>query len=251
MYRLCQGTLKLKPKETEVPVKVASEPSSTATAHSAQQPTVSPRWRQFMKWSAYAGMGFPVIFVLLFTLAGLLRPGYSAVGQAVSDLGVGSMAWLVDVPLVILGLVVIALAIGFFRATRTILGPVWQWISAITIALPGIGYVAAGIFTEAPSSLLVHWLVGAMLGLDFPIITFLVVGLILLPHPKWHRYAIYSLIASAATVGLVVFVEMAFSPGSPLSGFIIAGLAERVDLVEILAWYVVMGWQLLRGLTET
>ncbi len=43
-----------------------------------------------------------------------------------------------------------------------------------------------------------------------------------------------------------LLVVLAFAPGSPLITFHIAGLAERLLLVEILAWYVVMGWRLFR-----
>jgi len=45
-------------------------------------------------WLVVAGVLGPFLFVLLFTAAGLLRPGYSAVRQPVSDLGVGPNAWL-------------------------------------------------------------------------------------------------------------------------------------------------------------
>ena len=221
-----------------------------AIEHSAARRTKEPiggqRWGQFIKLSGLAATVWPVLFVLLFTLAGFLRPGYSAVSQAVSDLGVGPMAWLLNVPAVILGLVMIALAIGFFQATRPILSRAWRWTAAILIALPGFGYVVGGIFTEDPATLLVHWVVGAMLGLYFPVITFFVVGLLLLTH-RVRGYGIYSLIAAVTTIAAIVVTSLAFAPGSALYGLQVAGLAERVDLVVILSWYVVIGWRLFRA----
>lgn len=200
---------------------------------------------QFVKWSGFGGVVGPIQFLLLFTVAGFLRPGYSAVSQAVSDLGVGPMAWLLNVPAVILGIVMIALAVGFFQSMRPILSPAWRWTSAILVALPGFGFVVAGIFTEDPSTVLIHWVVGAILGLYFPVVTFFVVGLLLLPH-RVRGYGIYSLIAAVATIAAIVLTSLAFAPGSALFALQVAGLAERVDLVVILAWYVVMGWRLFR-----
>jgi hypothetical membrane protein len=210
----------------------------------SQTPVGSRRWDQFVKWSGIAAMVYPFLFVLVFTVAGLLRPGYSPISQAVSDLGVGSMAWLLNVPVVILGLVMIALAVGFFQATRPSTSPASRWTCATLVALPGLGYIAAGIFTEDPSTVLIHWLVGATLGLYFPVVTFVILGMTLVPHREWRWYGIYSLVVGVATVAAIVFVQQAFTPGSALFSFHVAGLAERVDLVVILAWYVVFGWGL-------
>ncbi len=222
--------------------------ANLALASSSQLETGHGLYR-FLKWSGLAAMVYPALFVLVFTVAGLLRPGYSSISQAVSDLGVGPMAWLLNGPIVILGLVMIALAVGFFQAARSILSPLARWTCATLIALPGFGYGAAGFFTEAPSTLLIHWLVAAPLGLYFPVVTFVIVGLALVSHREWQRYGIYSFIVAAVTVAAIVFMQQAFTPGSALFGLHIAGLVERVDLVVILAWYVVIGWWLFRSAT--
>lgn len=211
-------------------------------ASSRQSSNQTARWLAFI-----GGVVGPILFVLSFTVAGFLRPGYSLISQAVSDLGVGPMAWLVDVGAILLGIGMIALAVAFFQVTRAIMSPAWRWTSAILVALPGIGYIVGSIFTEAPSTLLIHWLVGATLGLYFPVVTFIVVGLALLRHREWRRYGIYSLVMSIATVAAIVFVQLAFTPGSALIVFHVGGLAERVDIVVILAWYVAFGWRLFQG----
>jgi hypothetical membrane protein len=223
--------------------QVAREHSA---ARRTQPPVGSRRQGQFIKWSGLTAVVWPVLFVLLFTVAGFLRPSYSPVSQAVSDLGVGPMAWLLNVPTVILGLVMIALAIGFFQATQPILSPAWRWIAAILIAVPGFGYIVGGFFTEDPSTLQIHWMFGAMLGLYFPVITFFVVGLLLLTH-RVRGYGIYSLITAVTTMAAIVVTSLAFWPGSALYGLQVSGLAERVDLVVILSWYVVIGWRLYRA----
>jgi hypothetical protein len=40
------------------------------------------------RWLALGGVIGPVLFVITFTVAGLARPGYSPVDQAISDLGI-------------------------------------------------------------------------------------------------------------------------------------------------------------------
>jgi len=60
----------------------------------------------------------PVLFVLTFTVAGLLRASYSPVDQAVSDLGVGDHGWMLNRCLVILGLSLVGFAIGFYQTIR-------------------------------------------------------------------------------------------------------------------------------------
>jgi len=50
------------------------------------------------KWSGFAVVLAPILFVLSFTIAGLLRPGYSPIHQAISDLGVGARPCLLNIP---------------------------------------------------------------------------------------------------------------------------------------------------------
>jgi hypothetical protein len=86
----------------------------------------SRNWTPIIQWSGLGGVLGPVLFILLFTVAGFLRPGYSALSQTVSDLGVGSLAWLVDIPIVILDLLLIMLAVSFFGAVRQALSAGWR-----------------------------------------------------------------------------------------------------------------------------
>jgi hypothetical membrane protein len=227
----------------------ANSSGVTAGAQSAQN--VDTRERQFIRWSGLAATVYPILFVVVFTVAGFLRPGYSQVSQAISDLGVGPLGWLMDAGVIINGLVIIALAAGFFLATRPVMRTGWRWACAVLIAIPGFGEIVGGIFTEAPSTVLIHWLVGAMLGLYFPAVTFLVVGLRLWRTPGWRGFGIYSVVICVATVAAVVFTQLAFTPDSALTGLHIAGLAERLTWVVIQAWYVVLGWRLFRAPAES
>src|SRR5258706_5839403 len=68
----------------------------------------------------------PIAFVLTYTVAGFLRPGYSPIHQAISDLGVGSNGSLLDTLAVISGLLLIAFVVGFALSMRRVLSLGWR-----------------------------------------------------------------------------------------------------------------------------
>lgn len=196
------------------------------------------------RWWPLAGVVGPLFFVIVFTLAGFLRPGYSPLHQTISDLGVGSNGWLVDVCCVITGLLLIGFAAGFALSLRPVLHQGWRWPIAVLFALHGFGLAIAGIFTEAPSTVMIHWLVGANLGFFGPVVAFLVTGLALRRETRWRGWGIALLIASLLTLVVIAIMFWVFTPGTPLASLRLGGLMERVVLIEIEAWYVALGWQL-------
>jgi len=201
-------------------------------------------WHQAARWLALSGVVGPVAFVVAFTLLGALRPGYSAIRQAVSDLGVGSNAWVMNTFIVLDGLLLIVFAICFTLSMRTVLSQGSRWFSAVLLALPGLGLVIAGVFTEAPETLTIHWMVGASLLFISPVIVFPLIWLMLRHDARWRGWGLYALIAGIATLVLVTFMFWVFTPGTPLASLQFGGLMERVVMIEIEAWYVVFGWHL-------
>jgi hypothetical protein len=105
------------------------------------------------KWLALGGVIGPVLYVVAFTIAGLTRSGYSPIHQAVSDLGVGPNAWLLDAAGVLNWLLLTAFVIAFLRGTRAALTVRWRWLCAVLLALPPLGYGVASIFTGNYSGL--------------------------------------------------------------------------------------------------
>ena len=175
-----------------------------------------------------------------------MRPGYSAIHRAVSDLGLGPTAWFVNGAGVLNCLLLTAWVVAFFRRARERLPKPWPWVAAPLLALPPLGYAVASIFTEAPATLAVHSMVGANLGLFFPVAVFFVAGLALRRNPDWRGWSAYSFIASVATLILVGITLWAFSPGSMISALRLEGLLERLVIYETLAWYAYSGWRIAR-----
>ena len=65
-----------------------------------------------------AGVIGSILSMLVITLDGFLRSGYSSLYQMISDLGVGKNAWLLNSDLVVSGLLIMLFAIGFSQAMR-------------------------------------------------------------------------------------------------------------------------------------
>lgn len=209
-------------------------------------PLVSSKRRRHLliRWLALAGVGGPMLFVAAFTRGGVLRPGYSPIHQVISDLGVGPNGWLLDVCAVINGLLLSAFAVGFALSMQLALSRGWRWLSAAPLALHGLGLVIAGIFTGAPATLAIHWLVGANLVFFGPVVAFFVVALALRRDTRWRGWDASTLVACLVTLGLVAVTFWVFTPGTPLASAHLGGLMERVSVVEIEAWYVAVGWRL-------
>lgn len=59
-----------------------------------------------------AGIAGPLLSIVSALISGLLRPGYSFFAQPISDLGIGTNAWILNVSLIGCGLLAIVFAIG-------------------------------------------------------------------------------------------------------------------------------------------
>jgi hypothetical membrane protein len=192
---------------------------------------------------ALGGVIGPLIFVVACTVAGFLRPGYSPLHQAVSDLGVGSLAWLLNVPVIVMGLLLIACSAAILRTLGPALGDPWRWVCSGLLALPGLGFAWAGIFTEAPATVTLHWMVGMPLIAIGSVAGFLITGIRLRRLQSWRGIGTYSIAASLTSLALITIMFATWTLG-------IGGLTERVFFLEIMAWYVIVGWRLADDRSE-
>ena len=198
---------------------------------------------QIPRWLALCGAIGPVTFVTVFTGVGFTRPGYSAIRQPVSELGVGQYGWQLNLVLIMLGALLLAFVAGFRRASIAGMGGVGRWSSAILLALPAVGFAAAGIF-PLPNPL--HWLVGATLVFIGSVPALAVTGFLLRNKPGWRGWGTYSIATAILTLVLVVAMFAVVTPSSPLTSLQIGGLVERVVFLELLGWYSAVGWRLFR-----
>jgi hypothetical membrane protein len=206
--------------------------------------SVKPRGNQAARWLVLiGGVINPIAFVVIYTVAGILRPGYSPIHQAISDLGVGPNGSLMDTMAVVHALLLIAFAVGFALLMRQVLTVGWLWSGTALLVLRGLAQVTTGIFTDAPSTVRIHSL-ATIVALLSMVSAFTIIGLGLWRNFKWRGWGTYSLAAALVTLVLVAVEFWVFTPGTPLASAQVGGLMERVLSVEMLAWYVVFGWRL-------
>ncbi len=197
--------------------------------------SVKPRGDQTARWLALiGGVINPIAFVLAYTLAGLVRPGYSPIHQAISDLGVGPNGSLMDTIAVLHALLLIAFAVGFALLMRGVLTAGWRWFGVALLVVRGLAQVTTGLFTDAPATVRIHSL-ATIVALLSMMGAFTVIGLGLVRTPQWRAWGTYSLVATLVTLLLVAIEFWAFRPGTPLAPARVGGLLERVLSVEMLA----------------
>lgn len=197
----------------------------------------------FIRLSGLGAVVGSILFVVAFTVAGFLRPGYLPIDQAISDLGIGPISWLLNVPLVLLGFLLVVMAIGFSQAMGPVMSRGWRLACGILLASTGLGFATTGIFPETNP---IHWMVGQPLFAIGSVFGILLTGLQLLRDRRWHSYGVYSLLTSAIALVLIVLMNLTLNPTSRWAALHVGGLAERVALLDVLVWYVVIAWRLFR-----
>jgi hypothetical protein len=138
---------------------------------------------------------------------------------------------------IVSGLLLTAGAVGVF-ASISELGPVARWTCTILLAVPGVGAVIDGIFTF--ENFLPHF-VGFGLALT-TIAGFPVVGFLLRRIPSWRNFGTWLVAAGPLTLALTVLYFMTFTPTVEGIQHGVAGLTERLLVLELDAWYVAIGW---------
>lgn len=203
-------------------------------------------WNQAARWLALAGVVGPILYGGIFTLAGLLRPGYSPVRQAVSALGVGTNAWLLNTGAIVFGALLFVFAVGFFLWMQQIIKKGMLVTCFVLLILSSIGAINTGIFPAASGTAGLHWTLGFLVGLLPLVIVYSIAGWQWRYTHGWRRYGWYSLATSLGTVVLTLLSFILLAPrrssGGPVAD--IGGLIERALILLTFAWHIVIGWRL-------
>ena len=200
---------------------------------------------------ALGAIAGPVLLTLAWFVLGFVSPGYSlwgtriapysAISQPLSGLGLGPTGPYMNAAFVACGLLIIAGVIGIIRSLPE-MGRRRQWIGAALLMLPGIGSVVDGIFTL--ESFLPHF-AGFVLALS-AVVGLPVVGFFLRRVPGWRLAGSWLIAAGPLTLALAVLYFMTFTPTIEGVQTGIAGLTERILVIELQAWYVILGWRAFR-----
>jgi hypothetical protein len=207
----------------------------------------TPR-RPSLALGAVAG---PVLFTLGWLVLGFISPGYtmwgtriapySAISQPLSGLGLGPTGPFMNAIFIVSGLLIVVGAFGVFRAIPE-LGPAARWIGTAVFTLPGLGSVMDGIFTL--EHFFLHF-VGFGLALT-TVVGFPVTGYLLRRVPGWRGFGSWLIVAGPVTLALTVLYFATFTPTLEGIQHGVAGLTERILVLELQAWYVAIGCLVFR-----
>lgn len=200
---------------------------------------------------ALGAVAGPILFTLTWLILGFISPGYqlwdlwiapySPISQPISGLGLGVTAPFMNAAFVLMGLLLMIGVFGIFNSIQE-MGTFSRWSCIVLLALPGLGAIMDGIFTL--ESFFLHF-IGFGLVLT-TVLSFLVVGILLRRVPRWRQFGSWLLLGSPLTLILAILYFATFDPEAAGLGLGISGLIQRLLIVEILAWYVVMGWLAFR-----
>jgi len=219
---------------------------TTETHASTRKPqALTQQTERRMAIGAVAG---PVLFTLAWFVLGFLSPGftlfgtqiapYSPVSAGISGLGLGPTAPFMNAAFVLNGLLLAVGVVGTFRSIRE-MSSVARWTCTVLLGLAALGSIMDGIFTL--ESFFPHFM-GFALAIGAPVLSFLVTGLLLRRIPRWRRFANRLLLGSPLTLALLILYFATFSPTAAGAKTGVAGLTERILIIEVLAWFVAMGW---------
>ncbi len=207
--------------------------------------TQSSAATRFVAWSGLAAAAGAVLFIATIVLAGIRYPRYSHVDQMISELG-GSGAphpGIQNTGFVLFGIAVVAFAIGLMvDEGRVVVGAVL--IGALGLfgtTLEGVVHCDTGCLgkTDQGAAHLASGFVGFVAG---------VVGLFLLAR-RWRTdpnraddARITRVFGWCALIGLGLFVASGAAEATQIDG-----LAQRIFVAPLLAWFISIGWRRYRA----
>jgi hypothetical membrane protein len=182
------------------------------------------------RFAIFCGIAAPIWFVAALMLFAALRPEYSHLTKAVSELGAlgtpNALAWnLLGFGAV--GAMVMAFAVGFGRIARS-------WASMFTIGISGLGFAAAGLFpadmSDLQSTITKLHIASSILSFAGFISAVVVVGWTLWRRCGWPRFAGAATIFGVIAIASVVAREFSIP----------TGLAQRINFVAYLLWVAIV-----------
>lgn len=232
------------------------ETSQALTSRSARSETASLT-RRLCLWAGIIGSFF---FVLVYTIAGFLAPGYSAMREVISFLELGPTGWIQILNFILTGLLFVLFAWGVRLGMRPWRASGWLVVMTVMIALSGVGLIMAGLFPPDPPGTIQLSLRGNLHAISFTVaflglgIACLVASGIFLRTAGWRLHGAYSLLSGLfpifAALGNLYGIFVAANASSlavsaTSSQLANGGLINRILVIVGFAWYVILASRML------
>jgi hypothetical protein len=206
-----------------------------------------PRAPAFGRIGAWAGLIGSVTFVAVFTIEGLLRPGYDPASMYISALSLGPRGWIQIANFMVAGALIVLFARGIAARFGGSLGTTF-------ITLIGIGLFASGPFVMDPVGTSffqmsghskLHYLFGAVVFSLAPASCF-VFFWYLGRAPGWRMFRWWTLALGLVMVVGIFFLKAAALPPSSNSLHPWLGAIQRATLIPFFLWVFTFALTLVR-----
>jgi hypothetical protein len=209
---------------------------------------------QTLRHLALGAVVGPVLFVLSWFTLGFVSDGYtlfghtftdySPISQSISGLGMGGTAAYMNTAFVVAGLILIVGVIAVFGIVGRDRPAALRLTATILLACTGVGQIICGIFNL--EAVLPHTL-GFLLAMGVPLLSFPVAGRFLSRVDGWQTFGTWlTRLGSPMTLLLLISYFATFKPTADGAEHGVAGITQRALIVEVLAWFAVIGWKAYR-----
>ena len=206
----------------------------------------------FRHYSAWAGLLAPVLFVTVFTIAGLLRQGYDPLSTYVSELALGPGGWVQMLNFVLLGILMIVFSRGVAAEFRTGKASKGGPVLLLIIALL---FIVSGIFVMDPTGTppnqatmhgIIHGLSGGIIFTLMPISCFVFLRRFR-AEPDWQFFQEWTLVLGNIIATAVIMLTLTSKVPSLQAAFAPwQGLIQRMIIVPYMLWLFLFAYRLSR-----
>jgi hypothetical protein len=200
--------------------------------------------------AAWAGIIGPALFVAVFTVEGLLRPGYKTLSTYVSALSLGPRGWIQIANFIILGLLLLVFTRGIAAEFQTGKASRWGFILLTIIAILFIvsgPFVMDPIFTPLNQTTVhgtIHGLAGGIIFILMPISCFVFLRRFRV-DPNWRSLQRWTLVLGIIVAAAVVLLTISSKSPSLQNVFKDwLGLIQRFIIVPFMLWVFIFAVEL-------
>jgi hypothetical membrane protein len=202
--------------------------------------------------AAWAGIIGPVLFLTIFTIEGLIRPGYSTLKMYVSALSLGPRGWTQIANFLVFGMLLFAFTRGVaaeFQNGKASRG------GLVLLTIIAACYFISGPFvmdpTGTPMNLTtvhgtIHGIAGAIVFVLMPVSCFVYLRRFRI-DPKWRSMWWWTLLLGTVSAAGSVLLTL-FTKFPDLQNMLInwLGLIQRTAIIPFMVWVFIFGLESLK-----
>ena len=201
-----------------------------SSAHlEAERVAAPPLPRKLVIWLTAAVAG-TLVFPLMYTIEGAIRPSYDPLRQTISSLAIGPLGWMQQLNFALCGMSILWMALVWRKILAGGVCATWYPILRV---VEGLGLIAIGIFTTDPLHTAFMIVIVQAMSIDLFVIARRFWG-----NPGWRGWVAVSVACALLPMVVMPFFGVGLNPHSALAGY--DGLLERLATNADTIWSVAL-----------